>query len=217
MGNRARIITKHHDLCLYLHWNGGRDSVEAFLKYSEMKGYPSPERDCYGWARLCQVIGNFFGGTDSVGIYACNDNIPDSREDNGIYVIEDWKIVDRKTSHYFHGEQHSHSLEEMLLAIDECQPERLGEEFLKAKETPRDELKIGDTVIIYDAFSDGPKKYEIYKQCPYVERDFDDVDEDYRPRKYYPLMIDRIKGNEHTDPDRHYMNKLTDKFYRVVA
>ena len=33
-----------------------------------MKGYRPPEIDEYGWARLCQVIGNTIGGTLSVGI-----------------------------------------------------------------------------------------------------------------------------------------------------
>lgn len=72
MGNRAVITTAkewaHGGIGVYLHWNGGLDSVEAFLKYCEMKGYRTPDRDCYGWARLCQVLGNFFGGSASVGI-----------------------------------------------------------------------------------------------------------------------------------------------------
>ena len=52
MGNRAVITTKDHDLALYLHWNGGRDTVEPLLKYCELKGYRSPSSDCYGWARI---------------------------------------------------------------------------------------------------------------------------------------------------------------------
>ena len=34
MGNRAVITTEKKDLGIYLHWNGGRDSVEAFLNES---------------------------------------------------------------------------------------------------------------------------------------------------------------------------------------
>ena len=37
MGNRAVITTRSKDIGVYLHWNGGRDSVEAFLKYCELK------------------------------------------------------------------------------------------------------------------------------------------------------------------------------------
>ena len=39
MGNRAVITTENKKIGIYLHWNGGRDSVEAFLKYCELKNY----------------------------------------------------------------------------------------------------------------------------------------------------------------------------------
>ena len=49
MGNRAVItnsksfdVANSTDLGVYLHWNGGRDSVEAFLKYCKLKGYRPP-------------------------------------------------------------------------------------------------------------------------------------------------------------------------------
>lgn len=123
MGNRAVITTRenfeNNGVGIYLHWNGGRDSVEAFLTYCKMKRYDSPERDCYGWARLCQVIGNFFGGGDSVGIDTI-DHLDCDNWDNGVYIIEDWQIVDRK---YHEGqEQNEYNLEEMLDYIDSCQP-----------------------------------------------------------------------------------------------
>jgi hypothetical protein len=65
MGNRAVITTEEYlkdenTLGIYVHWNGGRDSVEAFLTYCKLKQYRTPEDDCYGWARLCQTICNFF-------------------------------------------------------------------------------------------------------------------------------------------------------------
>ena len=59
MGNRAIIKGHGNSLGIYLHWNGGRDSVEAFLAYCKLKGYRSD--DSYSWARLAQVIGNYFG------------------------------------------------------------------------------------------------------------------------------------------------------------
>ncbi len=131
MGNRAVITTKDGEedkkLGVYLHWNGGRDSVTAFLKYCKMKNYRAPETDSYGWARLCQVIGNFFGGTTSIGIdrACCLDC---NNWDNGVYLIEGWEIVGRQ---YFEGlEQDSYDLKEMLYEIDEAQPkqEQLGRE-----------------------------------------------------------------------------------------
>lgn len=128
MGNRAVItasksisIANSNDIGIYLHWNGGRDSVEAFLEYCRRRGFRSPDYDNYGWARLCQVIGNFFGGDTSIGIDKCC-NLDCDNYDNGVYVIEGWKIIDRK---YFNGsEQKEYDLEEMIREIDECQPER---------------------------------------------------------------------------------------------
>lgn len=127
MGNRAVItaskaknVAESNDIGVYLHWNGGRDSVEAFLKYCKLKGYRSPDTDCYGWARLCQVIGNFFGGELSIGIDRCCCLDCDNG-DNGVYIIKGWEIVGRE---YFEGEeQRYHDLLEMLEEIDNNQPE----------------------------------------------------------------------------------------------
>jgi hypothetical protein len=95
MGNRAVITTQDKDLGIYLHWNGGRNSVEGFLLYCKMKGYRAPENDCYGWARLCQVIGNFFGGEYSVGIDRY-DRLDTDNGDNGVYIIKDWQIIGKE-------------------------------------------------------------------------------------------------------------------------
>ena len=126
MGNRAVITTKEEKLGVYLHWNGGRDSVEGFLKYCKLKEYRRPENDDYGWARLCQVIGNYFGGSLSVGIGNYNELDTDNG-DNGVYIIENWEIVGRK---YFDNseEQQEYNINEMLFDIDSAQParERLG-------------------------------------------------------------------------------------------
>ena len=137
MGNRAVITTnntynvdKSTDIGIYLHWNGGRDSVEAFLKYCKFRGFRSPSDDSYGWARLCQVIGNFFGGDLSVGIDCCR-NLDCNNYDNGVYVIRGWEIVGRR---FFDGrEQQNYDLYEMLCSIDEAQPEndRLGNDKIK--------------------------------------------------------------------------------------
>ena len=131
MGNRAVITTKedfeNNGIGIYLHWNGGRDSVEAFLKYCELKGYRRPDKDNYGWARLCQVIGNFFGGDTSIGIDTVN-RLDCDNWDNGVYIIEGWKIVDRK--YMKRAEQNNYKLKEMLFDIDEAMPitEQIGKE-----------------------------------------------------------------------------------------
>ena len=124
MGNRAVITTKenmeNNGIGVYLHWNGGRDSVRAFLKYCELKGYVAPSVDNYGWARLCQVIGNFFGGGSSVGIDTVN-HLDCNNYDNGVYLIEGWEIVGRM---YFDGEEQDYyELIKMLRSINDCMPE----------------------------------------------------------------------------------------------
>ncbi len=162
MGNRAVITTQENfdknGVGVYLHWNGGRDSIEGFLKYMQLKGYRTPETDCYGWARLCQVIGNFFGGTTSLGIDVVS-RLDTDNHDNGVYIIKGWEIADRK---YHRGvEQHEYKLDDMLLTIDKAQPkeEQLGEDFLKAPIMDTAVLQIGDMVYLQNY--DG--KYEICK------------------------------------------------------
>ena len=124
MGNRAVITTRenfeNNGVGIYLHWNGGRDSVQAFLLYCKIKGYRAPDSDNYGWARLCQVIGNFFGGELSLGIDTV-DHLDCDNYDNGVYIIEGWDIVDRE---YFNGtEQNGYDLYEFLEGINERMPE----------------------------------------------------------------------------------------------
>lgn len=125
MGNRAVITTRENfnndGVGVYLHWNGGRDSVQAFLTYCKMKGYREPTSDNYGLARLCQVIGNFFGGELSIGIDTCS-HLDYDNYDNGTYIIDGWDIIDRE---YFNGnEQYNYDLYEMLCDIDNAQPTR---------------------------------------------------------------------------------------------
>lgn len=159
MGNRAIIKTPNGRIGMYLHWNGGRDSVSAFLQYCKLKGYRPPEADGYGWARLAQVVGNFFGGTLSVGIVMLSGVGDGEGCDNGAYVIKDWEIIARED---FHGiEQNRYKLDEMLVAIDEAQPEaeRLGD-YLRAKERASDSLKVGD--VVYVSEIDGkPQKVKV--------------------------------------------------------
>ena len=161
MGNRCVVTwsksTNPKDstnIGVYLHWNGGRDSVEAFLKYCELRGFRT---DDYGVARFVQVVANFFGGGDSIGVDCCC-NLDCENWDNGVYVVDGWTIVGR---HYFTGaEQDSYGLRGMLKAIDAAQPEpeRLGA-FLDAEEIDVSGVKIGDTVFVFDALNC------VYKQC----------------------------------------------------
>lgn len=96
MGNRA-VITTHpyseDNVGIYVHWNGGRASIEGFLKAAEelgFRGFP----DDYGIARLTQIISTYFNIDGlSVGV-GLNKNL-DTMGDNGVYLVEGWKIVGR--------------------------------------------------------------------------------------------------------------------------
>lgn len=97
MGNRAVITTapyKPGNLGVYVHWNGGRASIEGFLKACEKLEYRAPSEDtAYGFARLAGAIGVYFGGNLSLGIDLCKNL--DDHPDNGYYLIDGWKIVGR--------------------------------------------------------------------------------------------------------------------------
>ena len=92
MGDRAVITTKDKEIGVYLHWCGNPENVQAFLDVCNDCGFRKPEEDEYGFARLCQVIGNYFSDGLSVGIglfkHTDYDNI-----NNGYYIIKDWRIV----------------------------------------------------------------------------------------------------------------------------
>jgi hypothetical protein len=87
------------------------------------------------------------------------DNIELGFLDNGVYIIKDWEIVDRK---YYHDEeQDKYNLDEMLQVIDARQPfsEQLGE-ILTSIEVPTNEVKVGDTVYV-EKYSDRYAKHTI--------------------------------------------------------
>ena len=94
MGNRAVITIEGTHTGIYLHWNGGVESVLGFLKAAKDLGVRDPKGDpSYCLARLTQIIGNFFGGSLSVGI-----GVPELMDssDNGVFVIgQGFSIVDR--------------------------------------------------------------------------------------------------------------------------
>jgi len=101
MGNRA-VITIGQTfnpaaVGIYLHWNGGRASIEGFLKAARLLEYRSPAADpSYSFARLVAVITAFFPDGLSVGVGTCAQLDCDNG-DNGTYLIgDDWQIVGRK-------------------------------------------------------------------------------------------------------------------------
>ena len=162
MGNRAIITTKDKEMGIYLQWNGGRDSIEAFLEYCKLKGYRSPEADdSYAFARLTQIISNYLGGNLSIGIIGnCSNSEPCC--DNGNYIIGgNWEIVGRDYPYESFEEQKEYNLKKMLQEIDKAQPmeQQLGK-FLYAKEKNIENLKKGDMVYIQD-YGGNYKKFAV--------------------------------------------------------
>ena len=124
MGNRAVITTEDKKIGIYLHWNGGRHSIEGFLAVCKELGHRPPETDSYGWARLCQVIGNFFGGTTSIGIDLL-DNLDCDNGDNGMYIIKNWEIIGREFTPYKANEPKIDDLTELITEIKTSQPSEI--------------------------------------------------------------------------------------------
>ncbi len=105
MGNRAVITTapfNKNNIGIYLHWNGGRSSVEGFLAAARELEFRDPAGDTgYAFARLASLICLFFGLTQStsVGVDQCKNL--DCDGDNGVYLVgENWQIVGRKNHVY---------------------------------------------------------------------------------------------------------------------
>lgn len=91
MGNRAVITLdkniNSNSVGIYLHWNGGVESVIAFGEAARLLGVRSPDSDpSYALARLVQIIGNFFGGTTSVGVAKLHE-LDCNNGDNGTFFL----------------------------------------------------------------------------------------------------------------------------------
>lgn len=148
MGNRAIVKPIDQNVGVYLHWNGGVESVTAFLEYCKLKNYRA-FNDSYGIARFCQVVGNFFGGGLSIGL---ETDVTESEEyakwmDNGIYVVDGWDIVRRIGAP---DDKVLEASQEMLLYIDQQQPdkEQLGADYILAEVVDATELEVGDKVFV---------------------------------------------------------------------
>ena len=95
MGNRAVIAfgTKPESPAVYVHWNGGFESVQAFLEVASVWGYAGL-LDKYEQAEgVAKVIQNFFGETTKVDVGVLEELDTDNG-DNGTYY------VDTQTGHF---------------------------------------------------------------------------------------------------------------------
>lgn len=95
MGNRA-VITfdktpTNNSVGVYLHWNGGEESVVPFVKALDRYEVRDNDDTSYQLARFIQLVGNYFGGTLSLGVG--NLRTLDINGDNGLYVVERLKGI----------------------------------------------------------------------------------------------------------------------------
>ena len=120
MGNRAILafedagVRNHDSVGIYLHWNGGRDSVEPLLHVAKLYGVRCQDDPSYAIARLSQITGNALGGTLSLGV-GTYKQLDTDNFDNGVYVVENWEIVDREFAPGY--EQQEYDFNEMVAEI----------------------------------------------------------------------------------------------------
>lgn len=109
MGNRAVLAfdgTPPNGECLYLHWNGGRSSVDAFLEAARRLGIRSAD---FRWGaidrnaairQLGELIARFFFGVElnQQTVYVERyDTADKDNGDNGLYILnEHFEIVERR-------------------------------------------------------------------------------------------------------------------------
>ncbi|PAW79076.1 MAG: hypothetical protein B9S32_03730 [Verrucomicrobia bacterium Tous-C9LFEB] len=90
MGNRAVITFDPNptgdSLGVYLHWNGGPESVYAFLDTLDHYVVRDNSDAPYQLARFVQIVGNFLGGTLSLGVGHLRQLDCDNG-DNGLYAV----------------------------------------------------------------------------------------------------------------------------------
>lgn len=154
MGNRAMIKGKGMKTGLYVHWNGGYESVYPITQYCKLKGYRSPANDSYGLARLAQVYGNFFGGCYSVGIESnlptvMTDEIGGEYEDNGVYEIDsNWDLIHYNGKYNVDPVISHEDLIDFMIYVNNQMPEhdRLEDAYIRAEVVPVDSLNIGDVI-----------------------------------------------------------------------
>lgn len=132
MGNRAVVIdVKNMNKGVYIHWNGGLDSVQAFCKYCELleenktKVLSDEGKKLKGLDLFAYVVNQFFYSEEFPSPPVTVGNIKKldiDNGDNGTFIIDEWEVVGRMYISRMTGEQQVYDLEDMLEAISEKMP-----------------------------------------------------------------------------------------------
>lgn len=117
MGNRAVITTFGNQKGIYIHWNGGRDSVEPVLWYCKnlMPKTNFATSDLERIAFVMELL-DLNPKIDDINRLDC-DNY-----DNGVYVVKDFEIVGRLFKR--HDEQDVYNFTEFVMWINENMPKK---------------------------------------------------------------------------------------------
>lgn len=114
MGNRAVVTFDSYDkenFGVYLHWNGGRDSVEAMLEATKRIMESRGVDPTYAMVRFVQVATTAIPGNCSIGLNKLK-HLDCDNFDNGVYVV-DSKTLEIIARHHHEGpEQNEHNVNE---------------------------------------------------------------------------------------------------------
>ena len=166
MGNRAFLYPESakpgkKTLGVYLHWNGGPDSVIPLIRYCKAKRFRKFS-DGYGVARLCQVMGNFFGGTTSLGVEYERPEYVDTNH-KPYCITDDWEIknIDDYRDDDWPTEQ---QIREFLVALNDSQPreERIPEQFMFSDKPDLSTVREKTKIIWFDDCYEKYKKGTVY-------------------------------------------------------
>jgi hypothetical protein len=154
MGNRAVVIfedsqSKNFSPAVYLHWNGGPESVYAFLDELDVRQIRADQE--YEAARFIQIVGEFFGHEGlSLGVFngpetdlELTEDSQFNHGDNGIYLVcrENKERRMRRFNHVNYPEFRELTEEEVekeknkAYEDDYMQPEGIPSTFRKIRES----------------------------------------------------------------------------------
>ena len=204
MGNRAVIAYKESPIALYLHWNGGMDSVKPLLDYCKIAGFPKPDEYGNGFTQLAATAMNFIG--DSGSIILSKDVSSDELNpgDNGIYWVDgNWDIVERETYDGF-IEQDAHDYWTMLIEWREVQGRAttIPFEMLASDPATVEDVSTGDSVYVRAPRNEWEKvvvgeKYRMYGRAyAYVHNVVDGETQEGSKRKVFESESIRVVNQD---------------------
>lgn len=207
MSHSALLIAKDATIGLRLNGNGDRNSVKAFLRYAEYAQLPSINADDKWISPFITMLQNFFrDNNDAIRLETVDpQHLGDKTDyDNGIYVLEDYEIVDRINSPADTSPEHR--IHDRLLSIDSTQPlvNQLGD-FLFGMDTPITSIKIGDQVFLPRLFPsyEYPGRYRIHTVLGFADND-----------PFNPLTSNkRFKGRPYVDMFNNQDNAVNPQSY----